>query len=833
MQIFSRGVCAIPLLMALASAGAQQAGSGLSAVSEPERSADEASAGAARSDDARTIAVEPLDDASTQDSILPTPSRSRFIEEIVVTAQKREENLHDVPISVQAFSGELLDAKGIEDPRALQLVTPGLQYNIIAGYSIIFLRGVGSDAFIPSADGSVATYIDNVYYPFGHGLAAALGSVERVEILKGPQGTLFGRNSTGGAINIITKGPGPDFAASVLASRGNYSETNLRAFVNVPLTDSLAVSLSGLRYSEDSYYELVDSPNTSFPKEESRGLSAKLGWSPVDALQVEVGYGEINTLGALAQLLPTTEVKPLGAALGVQAQQGYRTSIDAPTYFDSLTKVTTADATYHAPWFDLRLIGADQAITSAGLVDFDGSNRPLVSFDAKGQFADINTLEFQVLSNDSSWGSGWLQWIAGVYHIESTAGYRPLVFNIGPNLYDYLRNPPPGGLLSALGVGSLVQAVDALALQLSDLSGLPLADLINAYANNGVQLSLVGVLDTRSTSGFFQTTVDLTDRWSLTLGGRYQTETRKLVESSTSLAPNANDDTQTVPVIRFNPQSADASNFSPKVVVDYRFADDDMLFLSYSRGYKSGTYNIIALYRPSEYIEPEEVTAYELGYKGSLFNHTLRLNAAVFENEIRNLQVQTVAVASGGVTRFENAGGGRVRGADFDLIWMPLPNQLPDLVLNAGAAYLDAIYTEYLNGSGFDESTGVYFDGTIFPSRDFSGNRIVRTPEWSGNAGLSYTFHRGSSSLELAGDIYYNSGSFFTAQNSETSEENSYHVTDARASFFHEPWGLRLTAFVNNINSARYHYMINEFDFSTAKLLAPPRTYGLRLQLDL
>jgi iron complex outermembrane recepter protein len=190
-------------------------------------------------------------------------------------------------------------------------------------------------------------------------------------------------------------------------------------------------------------------------------------------------------------------------------------------------------------------------------------------------------------------------------------------------------------------------------------------------------------------------------------------------------------------------------------------------------------------------------------------------------------------VASGGVTRFENAGGGRVRGADFDLIWMPLPNQLPDLVLNAGAAYLDAIYTEYLNGSGFDESTGVYFDGTIFPSRDFSGNRIVRTPEWSGNAGLSYTFHRGSSSLELAGDIYYNSGSFFTAQNSETSEENSYHVTDARASFFHEPWGLRLTAFVNNINSARYHYMINEFDFSTAKLLAPPRTYGLRLQLDL
>src|SRR5690606_4763471 len=135
--------------------------------------------------------------AQTATSRPARSSGNRFVDEIVVTAQKREENLQDVPISIQAFTADMLSARGIEDPKALQLATPGLQYSVVGGYSVVYLRGVGTDAFVPSADPSVATYIDGVYYAFGHGLAQALGSVERVEVLKGPQGTLFGRNSTG------------------------------------------------------------------------------------------------------------------------------------------------------------------------------------------------------------------------------------------------------------------------------------------------------------------------------------------------------------------------------------------------------------------------------------------------------------------------------------------------------------------------------------------------------------------------------------------------------------------------------------------------------------
>jgi len=215
----------------------------------------------------------------------------------------------------------------------------------------------------------------------------------------------------------------------------------------------------------------------------------------------------------------------------------------------------------------------------------------------------------------------------------------------------------------------------------------------------------------------------------------------------------------------------------------------------------------------------------------------MRFNAAIFQNTIDNLQVQTVAILSGGVARFENAGSGRVRGADFDLTWQLFPEALPGLAFNAGGAYLDGVYTDFKNGSGFDETTGLYFSGTglvlgggVTPGRDFSGNKIVRTPEFSGNAGLGYTFDFDQSSLEIAGDVYYNSGSYFTAQNTETAHEDSYYVANARISYFYTPWDMRLTGFVKNLNNAEYHYLISEFDFSTAKLLAPPRTYGIKLR---
>lgn len=776
----------------------------------------------------RVAAEEP--EGPTADKPARSRPSSRMIEEIIVTAQKREENLQDVPISVSAFSAGQLDARGIEDPKALQLATPGLQYNLVASYTIIYIRGVGTDAFIPSADASVATYIDGIYYPLGFGLAAALGSVERVEVLKGPQGTLFGRNTTGGAINIITQRPDPEFHTDLLLSRESYDKTNFRIFTNIPLADDLAISVSGLQYDEASYYDLSPrNPRSEQPREISRAFSVKGRWTPGD-LDLTLGVKHATSTGSLGTSWPVDNVRPLGVALGVQHEPDYETGEDTPNYTDTTTTVVSADLLYSMPWLNMRFIGGDQNVKALGLIDYDGSTQPLLTFEGIGQYADVQTAELQFLSNAGSWGSDWLTWIGGLYFLKSSAGYDPLLFTVAPQLLQFAANPP-GGLLGALD-GLTAPLIDGLGA-ISDASGIPVADLLN----NGVNLNLQGVLDTKSIAYFAQATASITDQLSLTLGGRFQDETRKLVKSTTGLALNPNDHDQVVPVFDFGPREKSFTNFSPKVSLDYKFGEQNLVYGSWTKGFKSGTYNIIAIYTPTQYVEPEEVTTIELGYKGTLLDGALRFNAAAFQNDIKNLQVQTISIASGGAVAFETAGGARIRGAEFDTVWELLPETLPGLVLTAAGCYLDGEYTDYENGGGFDETTGLSFGGSglivgggVTPGRDFTGNRTVRTPEFSGNAGLSYTFGLGNGSFEMAGDVYYNSGAYFAAQNAESSKQASYHLYNARISYHYEPWDLRLTLFGKNLNDAKYYTIIQEVDLGTNKLLAPPSTYGVRLQ---
>lgn len=755
-------------------------------------------------------------------------AKNRILEEIVVTAEKREENLQDVPISVQAFNGAQLAAKGIENPKQLTLSVPGLEYNNLAGYSIIFIRGVGSDAFIPSADPDVATYIDGIDYPFGHGLASALGNVKRVEVLKGPQGTLFGRNSSGGAINIITEAPSQTFRASGELEGGNFAKLNERLFVNVPILDSLAVSLSGLNYESDSYYK--QAPGTGpvggypYPREDSRAFTAKVRWTPFDDLDALFDYTYINTRGKQAIFFPARNLKPAGIATGVKQYPDYEYGGTSPTYEDDTSRVFSTDIKYHLPWVNLRFLGSYQSIRAPALVDFDGSPQPLAGFEAIGQFERVRTAEFQLISNQST--PSWLKWVGGVYYLNSSAGYDPLHLFVGQGALDYLQQP--GGLG---GVAPLFTGLT------NALSGAGLGSLTD-YIDNGVTLSLRGIIDTSSISGYVQSTADITDWLSLTLGGRYQSERRSLVRSTTSLATNADstDPSTEIQLLDFGTRSATAVNFSPRAVLDVKFNAQQHAYISFSRGFKSGTYNIIDVYEATQYIPPEEVTAYEVGYKATFFDGTLRLNTAIFQNNIRNLQVQTIALTSGGAARFETAGGARIQGGEFDLTWQPLPESLPGLAITSAGTYLRGRYTRYVDGSGFDNTTGLFFGGSgalvgggVLPGRNFTGNTTVRTPTFTGTFSPSYAFDLGPGEMEFAMDYYYNSGFFFSAQNVDRAAQSDYGVIGARLSYLYRPWNIRLTAYGTNITGTKYFDGFEEFDFADAALLAPPAEYGLRL----
>jgi len=765
----------------------------------------------------QTASPEVIETIPLKPSPVPVPAaaadrpgrHNRLLEEIVVTAQKREENLQDVPISVQAFSAETLDAKGITNAVDLQMATPGLSYTVLQSFSIIYLRGVGTDAFLPSADLSVATYVDGIYFPFSAGLAQDFGAVERVEVLKGPQGTLFGRNSTGGAISTTTKKPGFEHETSIQTSLGNDRDLRTRVYTNVPLGDELAFNLSALYNRKDSYYEHLD---RDLEQDIDKGARLKLRWMPDERFDITLAGLVTKTDGSTGSQSTQIDPKPaltpfLAAAPRPYPLPDWKTDIDTPAVLDFDNQVAYFDARWSPAWLDIRWLGSMQSIETLAFNDYDATSQPIVSYDTRGLFADIMTSELQFISSDSSWGSDWLKYIGGLYYIHSKAGFDPAALKLG-----------------FYGASALPGAVAPLAPAIDQLLGLAGAAAPTPAAP--VTLLARGLLETTATAGFFQATADLTDWAALTLGGRYQIEERFLYEASVGMEGSDS------PLVSYPQQKVDTSNFSPKISLDFRPADDLLIYGSLSKGFKSGTFNIVAITNPPDYVKPEEVTSAELGIKSSWLDGALRFNGAVFDTRIDDLQVQVISLANSGTVAFETAGQARIRGAEFDLLWELFPASLPGLVLTAAGTALDAKYTDFQRGSGYDEDTGLFFGNRNGNPRDFTGNRVTQAPEFSGNLGLSYSVDVPGGSVEIAGDGYYNSGMFYSAQNSPHSELDSYVMANARASYFHEDWGLRLTVFGRNLNNARTYLFNYETDFGTSALLQPDATYGLRLNWD-
>lgn len=748
-------------------------------------------------------AVIPVETAIPADSTASAPrSGSRLIEEIVVTAQKREENLMDVPISAAAFSADMLDAKGIIDPKDLPLATPGLTLGSTAGFTVTYLRGVGSDAFL-MADPSVALYIDGIYFPFAHGLAQNFGAIERVEVLKGPQGTLFGRNAVGGAINVISKSPDfHDAETEVQVSYANYDDLQTRAHVNVPLTDAFALSVSALYTSADNYRDGM-AGGKPLPKEISRGARVKLRWAPVETLDLTLAGFKLRQSGVNTMFATNSDPSLIGQAAGIRPQTGYDGVVDSDDVFFSLDNtVIYGQAVLNTDWFDVKLLGSDQDVQSSSGYDFDGSPIPLVSFVAERQFADVQSAEIQFISNDSSWGADWLKWIVGGYYFKSRQGFDPVILSVAgidlgqgqvfgidlpDNLFDNLSR-----LLSPLPLG---------------LDGLPTG-----------QIDAFGIIDTKSTAGFVQATTSVTDWFSFTLGARYQVEDREIFRSQ-SLLHN----TQVAINLNGAGLADQTTSLKPKASLEFRLPDDSLLYFSFQQAIKSATYNVINIYDQADYVKPEKMDAYELGLKTKLFDGLMTLSAAAFEYKIKDLQVQFLSLLQGGAVTFENAGGARVRGVDFDTTVQLFPELVDDLVVTAGGAYLDAVYTDYRGASGFNEATGI-----LTVNNDYSGNRITRTPRFSGSLGLSKTYAVVNGSLELGADYYYNSGFYYLAQNGRY-EEPAYALLGLRVSYLFEPWNLRVTAFGKNVADEKYNYSRFSTDFGQFDAVAPPATYGMRL----
>ncbi len=742
------------------------------------------------------IAVESLRAEATP---LPaaTPAPPTALEEIIVTAQKREQSLQEVPIAISAFTNFQLDARGITSIKDLGHAVPGLQFTDLAGYNLIYLRGVGTDAFIPAADPSIATYLDGVYFPSAHNMVQSFGALERIEVLRGPQGTLFGRNSTGGAISIFTRAPGPEPEVSVQASYARFDDIKSRAHVSLPLGDSVAASFSGFYNREDNYYKL-DNGDKELPQEIGKGGRVRLALSPADNFRVVLTGLLARYSGTSTTTSVNTAPSNLGRLLTIPEEtREYVVTADSTPSLTTDTQAWYGEATWTLPWVDLKLLGSHYDIDASDYVyDYDGSARPIATYGAESDYQTVDTAELQFTSNDGTFGSSWLQWVAGAYYLRSEGGYDP------------------GYLSLADSVVNLQTVIDALPPLLQNiLNPLPIPTQL--------RFNFTGLIGAESYSGYLQATANVTDWLNVTAGGRYQEETRKLIRSDVAIQGIDRS------LISWTPRESTVTNFSPRVVVDIKPLDNLMLYASYAQGFKSATYNIINIYLPPDYVKPEEVTSYEVGFKSDLFERSLRFNVAAFESEIQDLQTGFVSLTTGGAINFENAGEARIRGIEFDATAIPFSRWNPGLLLTVGGSWLDATYTDYVGGSGYNENTGLSYS-----NGNFTGNRVVRTPKFSGSATLSQVIDVSSGAFEIGVDYYYNSGFYYLAQNSANSFEDSYRIVNGRISYLHAPWNLRVTVFGENLIDERYRLAQFHTDFGRADTLAPPVTAGVRLNWE-
>ncbi len=525
------------------------------------------------------------------------------LEEIVITAQKRAQNLQEVPISVAAISGAELETRGIEAVTDLGTSVSGLVFQRVNGIVLPFLRGVGNTGNAAGNEPSVATYVDGVYYPRVVSSFFELKNLERIEVLKGPQGTLFGRNSTGGVINVITRDPSQDTAVSASISYGRFDAIQGDAYLTTGLTDELAVDFSFTGKTSDGFGTNIATGNR-FGYEDSILVRSKLLWTPGDETRIILSAFYSNSKqshqrAAFPGFISRSNFSP-AFVLDSDDISFYDGTASADNFNKFEIAGTTLRIEQEFDFADVASITAFSRTDEDSIFDFDFL--PALDGDVFGRGrTNVFSQELQLTSKRGS----AFDWILGAYYYHNRTGYDDLTF-IG----------------TAFGPG------------------------LRADSQQRSQ----------SISGFAQATVEVAPRLKVTGGVRY---TRDELEAEGLFQLLNGFDLGPPP-----PGRDTIGKFTFKAAVDYQFTDDILGYASFSRGFKSGNFGLLTYNRATP-TEPEGIDAYEIGLKTELFDRRVRLNGAAFYYEISNPQVALIDLETNTIF-FSNGGGSEVKGAEIE-----------------------------------------------------------------------------------------------------------------------------------------------------------------------
>lgn len=713
--------------------------------------------------------------ATPQDTATPDATG-----DIIVTAQKRSERLQDVPVSISAFSAAQLEGSGITNLTQIAPRVPGF-YGGSAGATRpqLYIRGIGSRQFDAGSEASVGVFVDEVYLGRTAGTLGALRDIERVEVLKGPQGTLYGRNTIAGAINVITKAPTDHLAIEAEAGIGNFDAYNLFGAVSGPvLGDVVKVRVAGWRTFTDGYMRNLQTGN------DAQGIDNYGG-----RLRVDIDPSSTFRIGLIAEVLRDDGFSFAGKNQGTTANANavflaragltprlssdrYGEYINGDNLLDRNVETFSGKAELDIGGGTVTSITAYRHNRAIDDRDFDNT-----SLDVLRQRSDERSKQFTQEMRFTSDPNGPLSfggavdWIAGLFYYDDRS-LRVDTFTFG-------------------------------------------ADSVIAAARGPGQVDVASTrYRTKSIAGFAQATWHITPTVDLTLGGRYTEDRKRAISLGTTTAPG-------LPLVSapfVTPTLKDKfSSFDPRITLSYQPTRDLNFYASYNQGFKSGGFQYVPFTaaQASVIFQPESLDAYEVGFKTQLIDRRLTFNGAAFYYNYKDLQVlRVVAVAGGGAaTLITNAASSEVKG--FELEFLARPSDT--LEFNLSYAYTDAKYKKF----PFNTTT------------DFSNTRLVRAPVHSVNVGGQWTIPLGSNSLQLRADyallgkFYFEPGEGNAIYGNTTplTVQPSYGLLDMRATL--RTGAFRVSGFVNNATNQYYRRTVLGLPGQLVGYPGAPRTYGV------
>ena len=705
--------------------------------------------------------------AMAQEAAPPTEG----LADIVVTATRSSESLSKVAASVSAVSEAALGVGGVKDVQSLATAIPNLSVGDQFGVNRIFIRGIGLTSIDLGADGGVAFLQDGAQIARPAAQLSGFYDLERVEVLRGPQGTLYGRSATAGAINLITKRPTEEIDGYVRASYGNYNAVSLEGAVGGPMgSDKLMLRIAG-KYDRRDGYGVNEFTGQDIDNRDAYAFRGSILAKPAEDLEVLISgeyFNENDSNYAFHYFGPTVAPEnALGSLIGgqslftVAAAAGRKPNL-RNIYSDqeALNQRDGYSFTGTIAWtpgdWDVKSITSYRNFKRFNRNDLDGSNANMFGQNNYNETSKTFSQEF-----------------VGTYKSEKfDALIGAMYFN--EELFGSVRVP-----LTNLGI----------------LFGLPAATFNNAaYLQFGtVNIDAIGL--------YAQGSYALSNKLKLTAGGRFSHEKRKGVGTFDFLGGVSTD------------KQKSWNAFTPTVTLNYQATDATLVYASVTRGFKSGVINVGSR---NDVINPEYVWSYEVGIKTATADRKLQANIAGFYMDYTDLQVGFVDASS--VVTTVNAASARNYGVEAELRAKPLPG----LTLELFGTYLNAKYRRF--------TTGDYRQG--FAQISVAGNRLSNAPEFSFRAGGNYDIPIGSAGkLNARAEVNWQDRVFFTEFNNADATQAPYALinaglrfTSADDKFTVDIWGRNLAnklVITNNIITAPL--------FSSVRVgsVAPPRTYGV------